>query len=140
MTTVATKFQVTVAAAAVAGAAAFAPVAANAAPAIQLPAAPVHFADVPLGPKGPVYIITATSIQVLSVFLKQSAASQDRRADRLEAYAAAHPDTVFGNLAAARAAQLRKNQAVTNGIKFDVCLNGNSVGIGPYGSVTTGTC
>lgn len=139
MTTIATKFQVTVAAAAVAAGAAFVPVAANAAPQIQLPAAP-SFADLPLQPKGPVYIVTATSIQVLSVFLKQSAASQDRRADRLEAYAAAHPDSFFGNLAAARAAQLRKNEAVTNGIKFDVCLGGNSVGIGPYGTVTSGSC
>ncbi|TRW80458.1 hypothetical protein FK535_19110 [Mycolicibacterium sp. 018/SC-01/001] len=139
MTTIATKFQVTAAAAAVAAGAAFAPVAANAAPAISIPAAP-SFADLPLQPKGPVYIVTATSIQLISVFLKQSAASQDRRADRLEAYAAAHPDTFFGNLAAARAAQLRENQAVTNGIQFSVCLNGNSVGIGPYGTYTTGSC
>ena len=139
MTTIATKFQVTVAAAAVAAGAAFVPVAANAAPQIQLPAAP-SFADLPLQPKGPVYIITATSVQLLSVFLKQSAASQDRRADRLEAYAAAHPDSFFGQLAASRAAQLRTNQAVTNSITFDFCVGGNSVGIGPYGTVTGGSC
>lgn len=48
------------------------------APAIQLPAAP-SFADLPAQPKGPVYIVTATSLQLISVFLDQSAKSQDRR-------------------------------------------------------------
>ena len=139
MTTVATKLQVTVAAAAVAAGAAFVPVAAQAAPTINMPAAP-SFADLPLQPKGPVYVVTAASLQLYSVFLKQSAASQDRRATRLETYAAAHPDSFFGKLAATRAAQLRTNEAVTNGITFDVCLNGNSVGIGPYGTTTTGSC
>ncbi|WP_131721983.1 hypothetical protein [Mycolicibacterium obuense] len=139
MTTIATKFQVTVAAAAVAAGAAFVPVAANAAPQIQLPAAP-SFADLPLQPKGPVYIITATSVQLVSVFLKQSAASQERRSSRLEAYAAAHPDTFFGQLAATRAAQIRSAQAITNNVTFDFCIGGNSVGIGPYGTVTGGSC
>lgn len=139
MTTVATKFQVTVAAAAVAAGAAFVPVAANAAPQIQLPAAP-SFADLPLQPKGPVYVVTAASLQLYSVFVKQSAASQERRSSRLEAYAAAHPDTFFGQLAATRAAQIRSAQAITNNISFDVCLGGNSVGIGPYGTVTSGSC
>ncbi|KMO84427.1 hypothetical protein BST22_22225 [Mycolicibacterium chubuense] len=139
MTTVATKFQVTAAAAAVAVGAAFAPVAANAAPAVQLPAAPT-FADLPLQPKGPVYIVTAASLQLVSVFLDQSAKSQDRRATRLEAYAAAHPNTFFGQLAATRAAQLRENEAISRGVKFNVCLNGNSVGIGPYGTITQGSC
>jgi hypothetical protein len=139
MTTVATKFQVTAAAAAVAVGAAFAPVAANAAPAIQLPAAP-SFADLPAQPKGPVYIVTATSLQLISVFLDQSAKSQDRRATRLEAFAAANPDSFFGKLAATRAAQLRKNEAISRGFKFDVCLGGNSVGIGPYGTISQGSC
>ncbi|AFM16097.1 hypothetical protein Mycch_1290 [Mycolicibacterium chubuense NBB4] len=140
MTTVATKFQVTAAAAAVAAAAAFVPVAAQAAPSFQLPAAPVSFADLPLQPKGPVYIVTATSLQLVSIWLDQSAKSQDRRATRLETYAAAHPDTFFGQLAANRADQLRQAEAVSRGVKFDVCLNGNSVGIGPYGTVSTGSC
>lgn len=139
MTTVATKFQVTAAAAALAVGAAFAPVAANAAPAIQLPAAP-SFADLPAQPKGPVYIVTATSLQLISVWLDQSAKSQDRRATRLEAFAAANPDSFFGQLAAARAAKLRENEAISRGVKFDVCLGGNSVGIGPYGTVSTGSC
>lgn len=139
MTTVATKFQVTAAAAAVAVGAAFVPVAANAAPAIQLPAAP-SFADLPLQPKGPVYIVTATSLQLVSVWLNQSAKSQDRRATRLEDYAAAHPDSFFGQLAATRAAKLRENEAISRGVQFDVCLAGNSVGVGPYGTITQGSC
>lgn len=136
MTTIATKIQVTVAAAAVAAGAAFVPAAANAAPAIQLPAAPV------LGglSEGPVYSLTAVSLQLYSGFLKASAASQDRRASRLEQYAAAHPTSFFGQLAASRAAQLRQNEAVTNGISFDVCLNGQSAAIGPYGTFSKGSC
>ncbi|MBX7450641.1 hypothetical protein GR927_21880 [Mycolicibacterium sp. 3033] len=137
MTTIATKFQVTVAAAAVAAGAAFVPVAANAAPQIQLPAAPFSVDNLA---EGPVYVVTAASLQLYSVFLKQSAASQDRRADRLEAYAAAHPTSFFGQLAASRAAQLRTNQAVTNGISFDICLNGQSAAVGPYGTFTKGAC
>lgn len=137
MTTIATKFQVTAAAAAMAAGAAFAPVAAQAAPQIQFPTAPFTVQNIS---EGPVYVVAATSLQLYSVFLKQSAASQDRRADRLEAYAAAHPTTFFGQLAAARAAQLRENQAVTNGISFDICLNGQSAAVGPYGTFTKGAC
>ncbi len=74
------------------------------------------------------YTVTAVSLQLYSGFLKASAASQDRRATRLETYAAAHPTTFFGQLAAARAARLRANEAVTNGITFDICLNGQSGG------------
>ncbi|WP_163719593.1 hypothetical protein [Mycolicibacterium psychrotolerans] len=139
MTTVATKFQVTAAAAALAVGAAFAPVAANAAPAIQLPAAP-SFADLPAQPKGPVYIVTATSLQLISIVLDQSARLQNIRATRLEAYAAAHPDTFFGRIAAARAERLRKMEEISRGFKLDVCLAGNSVGVGPYGTITQGSC
>ncbi|TPG34266.1 hypothetical protein [Mycolicibacterium hodleri] len=140
MNTVATRFQVTVAGAAVAAAAVFTPIAANAAPAVQLPAAPVSVSDLALAPKGPVYIVTATSLQLLSVFLNQSANSQDRRATRLETYAAANPTSVFGQLAAARAAKLRTNEAISRGVTFNVCLAGNSVGVGPYGTITQGSC
>ncbi|HEY9264249.1 MAG TPA: hypothetical protein VIQ11_06575 [Mycobacterium sp.] len=127
----------TIAAAAVATAAAIAPVAANAAPQIHIPAAPVTVSDLS---QGPVYTLTAVSLQLYSGFLKASAASQDRRATRLETFAANNPGTFFGQLAAARAAQLRENEAVTNGITFDICLNGQSAAVGPYGTFTKGTC
>ncbi len=142
MNTVATRFQVTAAAAAVAAAAALAPIAANAAPAVQLPTAPVHqlVGDLAQSPADIIYFGHVVSFQVIGASIRFRSATLDRRATRLEEYAAAHPGTFFGNSAALRAARLQSRLAEYGTISFSACNDGTGISLGPYGTVTSGPC
>lgn len=142
MNAVVTKLNVTAAAIAVGAAAVFAPIAANAAPAVSLPTAPVNqvVGDLAQTPGDLLYAGQVLSLQILARNIQTRSASLDRRATRLEAYAAAHPDTYFGQRAAATAERLRDRRADYGDISFTACRGGSGVAVGPYGTFTTGPC
>lgn len=142
MTTVAKRFQVTAAAAAVAAGAAFAPVAANAAPAVQFSAAPVHqlVGDLREAPGDFAYFTQAASIQVIGFQFRLRSASLNRQITRLDAYAAANPGTFFGNLAAQASARKSSRLASIGQITLSACNGGTGIAMGPYGTVTSGPC
>ncbi|KRE33806.1 hypothetical protein ASG82_22375 [Mycobacterium sp. Soil538] len=142
MNAISTKLNVTAAALAVAATGALAPIAANAAPAVSLPTAPVHqmVGDLAQSPGDLLYAGQVLSLQVLASNIRFRSTSLDRRATRLEAYAAAHPDSFFGQQAAATAARLRDRRADYGDISFTACRNGSGVAVGPYGTFTSGPC
>lgn len=142
MSTVAKRFQVTAAAAAVAAGAAFAPVAANAAPAVQFSAAPVHqlVGDLREGPGDFAYFTQAVSIQVIGVSFRLRSATLSKQITRLEAYAAAHPGTFFGNMAAQAAARKQNRLNSIGEITLSACNGGTGISMAPYGHVTSGPC
>lgn len=142
MNAIATKFQVSAAAVAVAAAATFAPVAANAAPAVSVPTAPVHqlVGDLAQAPGDLAFAFQVTSLQVIASGIRFRSYSLDSRAQRLQAYAALHPGTFFGNLAAARAQSLLERRAALGDISFSACRGGTGIAVGPYGTVTAGPC
>lgn len=142
MNAVSTKFNVTAAALAVGAAAALMPVAANAAPAAPLPAVPVNqlVGDLAQTPGDLLYAGQVLSLQLYAKTVSSRSASLDRRATRLEAYAAANPDSYFGQRAAATAQRLRTQRADYGDISFTACRGGSGVAVGPYGTFTTGSC
>jgi len=142
MNTVATRFQVTAAAAVVAAAAALAPIVAHAAPAVQLPTAPVHqlVGDFAQGPADRIFARQVRSIQFIGATIRIRTDGLERRATRLEEYAAANPDSFFGQQAAERAARLQDRRAEYGTLAFSICNGGTGVALGPYGSVTEGPC
>lgn len=142
MNIITTKLNVTAAALAVGATAALAPIAANAAPAVSIPTAPVHqvVGDLAQAPGDFFYATQVISLQVLASNIRFRSASLDRRATRLEAYAAAHPDSFFGQQAAATAARLRDRRADYGDISFTACRGGSGIAVGPYGTVTSGPC
>jgi len=142
MNTVATRFQVAAAVAALAAGAVFAPIAANAAPAVQLPTAPVQqlVGDLPEAPGDIIFFATTVSIQAVGAVIRVRSDALDRRATRLEEYAASHLGTFFGDSAALRAARLRDRRAQFGDISFSACNGGSGISLGPYGSVSTGPC
>lgn len=142
MNAISSKINVTAAAVVVGAAAALAPVAANAAPAVTLPAAPVNqvVGGLAEAPGDFIYASQVISLQILASNIRLRSASLDRRASRLEAYAAAHPDTFFGQRAAATALRLRDRRAGFGDISFAACRGGTGIAVGPYGTVTEGPC
>ncbi len=142
MNTVATRFQVTAAAAAVAAAAALAPIAANAAPAVQLPTAPVSqlVGDLAQSPADVIFFAQTVSIQAIGASIRFRTDALDRRATRLEDYAAAHLGTFFGDSAALRATRLRDRRAEYGSLSLSACNGGTGIQMGGYGAVTTGPC
>ncbi|MGE2836592.1 hypothetical protein [Mycobacterium sp. SMC-4] len=142
MTAVVTKLQVGAAALAVGAAAAFTPVAANAAPAVSTPAAPVHqvIGELPQAPGDFMYYSRVISLQIAASSIRFRTAVLDRRATRLEEYAAKYPNTWFGRQAAATAERLRERRAIYGGITFSACHNGSGIQVGPYGTVTRDAC
>jgi hypothetical protein len=150
MSAIATKFQATVAAAAVATAVAVAPIAAHATPNIQIPAAPVTYAldhtfalspalgagntlqqTVPFGtaPLDPfndlIVLLTTAALNVVSAFVIQPAAF------------------VAQAIAGISQGVSNASQAFVNAlghINLQFCIGGTSIKIGPYGKTTTGTC
>ena len=142
MKNIATKCQVTAAAVGIGAAAVFAPVAANAAPAVQVTTAPVHqlIGDLPLDRADRIFFRQVVSIQLIGASIRRSSERLERKVTRLEAYAAANPGTFFGNAAAQRAARLESRLAGYGSLSLSACNDGVGVQLGPYGTVTEGPC
>lgn len=142
MNAISTKLNVTAAVVAIGTTAALMPIAANAAPAVPLPTVPVNqvVGGIAEAPGDLIYASQVLSLQVLAANIRARSASLDRRATRLEAYAAAHPDTYFGQRAAATAERLRDRRADFGDISFTACRGGTGLAVGPYGTVTEGPC
>lgn len=142
MNAIATKIQVTAAAAAIAATTALAPVVANAAPAVQVPAAPVSqvVGELPQAPGDLLYWGQVASLQFVASQIRFRSFILDSRAQRLQAYATLHPDTFFGRWAAAAAVRLEARRAAYGDISFSACRNGTGLQVGPYGTVTAGPC
>ena len=138
MNAIATKFKVGAAAVAVAGAATLAPIAANAAPAVQLPAAPV-MSDLAQQPQG-----------LFGVFVVQFTGAVTRTSTywtritilNYESLLEANPDSVFAPFWEARLDRLNERLATYGEVELSSCSGGRSYSIvaGSYGGVTTGTC
>ncbi|PRC41348.1 hypothetical protein C6A85_000000116095 [Mycobacterium sp. ITM-2017-0098] len=141
MNAIATKFQVTAAAAAVGAAAVLAPVAANATPAVQFQTAPVtqfagDFAQQPSG--------------LLGVFVVQFTGAVTRTSTywtrftilNYESLLEAHPDSIFAPFWEARVETLNERLATYGQVEMSACAGGTSYNIvaGSYGGVTTGAC
>ncbi|AFM17728.1 hypothetical protein Mycch_2974 [Mycolicibacterium chubuense NBB4] len=109
---------------------------------MQIPAAPAHqlVGDLAQSPADAIYFGQVVSIQVIGAQIRFRSSVLDKRATRLEAYAAAHEGTFFGDLAASAAARQRAQRAQYGSLSFSACNGGTGVKLGPYGSVTEGPC
>ncbi len=141
MNAIATKFQVTAAALAVGATAAFfAPIAANAAPAVQVPTAPVHqmVGDLAEAPGDFLFYTQVISLQIIASNIRWRSSSLEGRAQSLQVYAANNPGTFFGQLAAARAQTLLERRAALGALTFSACKGDKGIQVGPYGTVDGG--
>lgn len=140
MNAITTKLQVTVAAAAIAASTALVPVAANAAPAVEIPAAPVQvMGDIAAQPQG-----------LLGVFVVQFTGAVTRTSTywtrftilNYESLLEARPDSVFAPFWQSRINRLNQQLARYGEVTASACLGGTSYSIvaGSYGGVTRGAC
>lgn len=140
MNAIATKFKVSVAAAAVGGAAVFAPIAANAAPAVQVPAAPAHvIGDLAQQPNG---LIGVFVVQFTGVVTRTSTYFTRFTILNYQSKLEANPDSPFAAFYQRRINQLNAQLARYGSVSQSACFGGRSTSIvaGSYGAVTTGTC
>ena len=140
MNAIATKFQVGAAALAIGATAAFAPVAANATPAVQVPAAPVQIVDVPQAPGDFIWFFQVTSVQLAATFTRSATFWTDTAIARYEAALVKRPDSIFAPFWQNRMAQLQVQRAAFGQLSLSACRNGQGISAGPYGTVTSGPC
>ena len=140
MNAIATKMKASAAAAAIAASAAFVPVAANAAPAVDLPAAPAHvIGELAAQPQG-----------LLGVFMEQFTGAVTRTSTwwtrititNYQGLLEANPDSIFASRWQARINQLNAQLARYGEVTASSCAGGTSYNIvaGSYGGVTRGSC
>ncbi len=141
MNAIATKFQVTAAAAAIAAGTVMAPVAANAAPAVQIPTAPVNqlVGDFAAQPQG---LIGVFVVQFTGVVTRTSTWWTRFTILNYESLLEANPDSIFAPFWEARLETLNERLASYGEVEMSACLGGTSFNIvaGSYGGVTTGAC
>lgn len=141
MNAIATKFQVAAAAAVVAAGAAFVPVAANAAPAVDIPAAPVShvIGDLAQQPNG---LFGVFSVQFTGVVTRTSTYFTRFTILNYQSKLEANPDSPFASFYQRRINQLNAQLARYGQVNVSACFGGRSTSIvaGSYGAVTTGTC
>lgn len=140
MNALATKFQVGAAALALGATAAFAPVAANATPAVQLPAAPVQIADVPQAPGDFIWFFQVRSVQLAATFTRSATFWTDTAIASYEGALTRRPDSIFAPFWQNRIAQLNVQRAAFGALSMSACRDGQGISAGPYGTVTTGAC
>ncbi|WP_349269598.1 hypothetical protein MPNTM1_05508 [Mycolicibacterium parafortuitum] len=138
MNAIATKFKVGAAAVAVAGAATLAPIAANAAPAVQLPAAPV-MSDLAQQPQG---LFGVFVVQFTGAVTRTSTYWTRLTILNYNSLLEANPDSVFAPFWEARVERLNQQLARYGEVELSSCFGGRSYSIvaGSYGGVTTGNC
>lgn len=141
MNAIATKFKVTAAAAAIGASAVLAPIAANAAPAIQLPAAPVNqlvgdFAQQPSG------LFGVFSVQFTGIVTRTSTYFTRLTILNYQSKLEANPDSPFAAYYQRRINTLNTQLVRYSQVTATACFNGQSTSIvaGSYGGITTGTC
>lgn len=142
MNAIATKFQVGAAALALGASAAFAPVAANAAPAVQVPAAPVHqvIGNVAEAPGDFIWFFQVSSVQIAATMTRSATFWTDTTISIYEAKLARNPDSIFAPFYENRIAQLNVQRAAFGALSISACRDGEGISAGPYGTVTRGAC
>lgn len=142
MSTIGTKFQVGTAACAVAAAAVFTPVAANAVPAVQVPAAPVHevVSNLAQAPGDFIWFYQVTSVQVAASLARTATFWTDSAIARYESRLARNPDSIFASFYQQRITALKERRAEYGKLSYSVCRDGQGVSAGPYGTITRGPC
>ena len=142
MTAIATKFQVGAATLALGASAAFAPLAANAAPAVQAPAAPVHqvVGELPAAPGDFIWFFQVTSVQLAATFTRSATFWTDTTIAIYEAKLARRPNSIFAPFYQNRIAQLQQQRAAFGALSLSACRDGEGISAGPYGTVTRGSC
>lgn len=140
MNAVVKKLQVGVAAFAVGASAAFTPAVANAAPAVQVPTAPVQqvAGGVAEAPGDLLFYSRVISLQIVAANIRFRSNILESRAQRLQAYADKYPGTAFGEWAAAAAQRTLERRAAFGQLSFTACRGDSGIQVGPYGTVTSG--
>ncbi|ORB30640.1 hypothetical protein [Mycolicibacterium parafortuitum] len=138
MNAIATKFKVGAAAVAVAATTAVAPVAANAAPAVQLPAAPV-MSDLAQQPQG---LFGVFVVQFTGAVTRTSTYWTRITITNYQSLLEANPNSIFAPLWERRVERLNAQLARYGEVEMSACAGGRSYSIvaGAYGGVTQGTC
>lgn len=140
MNAIATKFQVTAAAAVIAAGTALVPVAANAAPAVELPAAPVQvMGDIAAQPQG---LIGVFVVQFTGVVTRTSTWWTRMTINNYQSLLEANPDSIFAPFYESRIERLNQQLASYGEVEMSACAGGTSYSIvaGSYGGVTRGAC
>ena len=141
MNAIATKFQVGAAALALGATAAFAPVAANAAPAVEVPAAPIQvMGDVAQAPGDFIWFFQVRSVQLAATFTRSATFWTDTAIASYESALARRPDSIFAPFWQNRIAQLNVQRAAFGALSMSACRDGEGVSAGPYGTFTRGAC
>lgn len=141
MNAIATKFQVGAAALALGATAAFVPVAANAAPAVEVPAAPVQvMGDLAQAPGDFIWFFQVSSLQISAAAVRTTTFWTDLTIGIYEAKLEANPDSIFAPFYERRLEQLAEQRAAIGAITFSACRDGEGYVAGPYGTVTQGAC
>lgn len=142
MNAIATKFQVTAAAAAIGAAAIFTPIAANAAPVVEIQAAPVSqvVGDLAQAPGDFLWFFQVTSVQIAASIARTNTYWADSAIARYEARLTRNPDSIFANYWQSRITTLETRRAAYGQLSYSICRNGQGISAGPYGTVTTGAC
>lgn len=141
MNAIATKFQVSAAALAVGVAAAFTPAVANAAPAVEAPAAPMQMVGgVAQAPGDLAWFFEVTSVQFAASRARSGTYWTDRSIARYEARLAIRPDSIFAPYYQRRIAALQLRRAQYGLLNMSACRDGQGVSAGPYGTFTRGAC
>lgn len=142
MNAIATKFQTSAAALAVGATVALSPVAANAAPAVQVPAAPVHqvVGSVAEAPGDFIWFFQVTSVQIAATLTRSATFWTDTAIARYEARLTRNPNSIFAGYYQRRIAALQERRAAYGQLNYSVCRDGQGISAGPYGTVTRGSC
>ncbi|WP_370332359.1 hypothetical protein [Mycolicibacterium hippocampi] len=141
MNAIATKFQVGAAALALGATAAFAPVAANAAPAVEVPAAPIQvMGDVAQAPGDFIWFFQVRSVQLAATFTRSATFWTDTAIASYEGALARRPDSIFAPFWQNRIAQLNVQRAAFGALSMSACRDGEGIAAGPYGTITRGPC
>lgn len=144
MSAIATKLKVGTAAVALGATAGFAPVAANAAPAVQVPAAPVHQLIGDLPEQGPltnlIYFGQSISIQAAGFVIRVNSAINLNRRTFWQDLADDFPGTFLGDFAQSQADRHTQYLANLEAVTFEAGNGTTCTTMGAYGAVTTGPC
>lgn len=140
MNAIATKVKVSAAAAVIAASAAFVPVAANAAPAVELPAAPVQvLGDIAAQPQG---LFGVFVVQFTGAVTRTSTWWTRMTINNYQSLLEANPNSIFAPRYQARIDRLNAQLARYGEVSASACAGGTSYNIvaGSYGGVTRGSC
>ena len=133
MNAIATKLQVTAAAAAIAAGAAFAPAVSNAAPAVQISAAPVEttIANLAEAPGDFTWWFQVTSVQIAASLTRFGTYWADSQIARYEADLTRNPNSIFAGYWQRRIDQLETRRAAFGQLSLSACRDGQGIVAAP---------